>query len=280
MVRIEKFSDEYELIAPLYGMSASDLRDRDQRQGQFLQRWYVMDEERVVAAAVPWLRPDDRMFLAFRVEDVRAYGLLADVINQALNRPVSTMCEDAEAEHLKALMEAGFRIETTADRFVVSFMPALALLDRAWVPRGYAIRSVSDVDERRAFELDNEIRNLVPGTDGWVGDREWFGEELRSPEFDPSAYLIAVEEATDAYVGLLRIWRNPTGPRLGLIGILPEHRRRPMAAALLKQGLSAASTWGHDTFATETSPSNPHTYPRLVRMGFNRVGRFHQLTHT
>lgn len=277
-MRVEQFSDEYELIAPHYGMTASDLRARDQRQGQSVRRWYVIDEQRVVAAAVPWLRPDDRMFVAFQVEDVRAYRPLTETIGQALGRSVSTMCDDADREHLWALREAGFRIEMTDDRFVVPFASALTLVERAWVPSGYAIRSVSDVDEQRSFELDNQIRNLVPGTEGWIGDQAWFGEELRSPEFDPTAYLIAVEETTDSYVGLLRIWRNPSGPRLGLIGVLPKHRRVPIAAELLKQGLTAASTWGHDTFATETSPNNPHTYPRLVRMGMEKVGRFHQLT--
>ncbi len=150
---------------------------------------------------------------------------------------------------------------------------------RAWIPSGYAVRSVADVDEERAFALDNRVRSLVPGTDGWIGNRDWFSDELRSEELDPNAYLLAVEQATDEFAGLVRIWRNPDGPRLGLIGILPEHRRTPLAAALLKQGLEAASTWGHEAFGTETSLANKGTYPALRRMGLTPVGRFHQLLH-
>lgn len=165
------------------------------------------------------------------------------------------------------------------DRFVVPFDAILRRLERtAWVPTGYAIRSVDDVDEDRAFELDNKGWNLVPGTDGWRGDRVWFGEELRSDEFDPAAYLIAIEETTVTYAGLLRVWRNPDGSRPGLVAVLPEHRVHSLAAALLKQGLGAASQWGFDTLATETSPQSPATYPRLIRMGSQPVGRFHQLT--
>ena len=34
-------------------------------------------------------------------------------------------------------------------------------IQRAWVPTGYELRSVSAADEQRAFELDNAIRSLV-----------------------------------------------------------------------------------------------------------------------
>lgn len=278
-VQVVRFTDQYELVAPLYGLGANELRARDERQGQTLQRWFAVDDGTPVGAFLTWLRPDDRMFLMFRVTDPRAYNPLTDAAVDALGRSVSTMCDDAETDHLAALQDAGFRIEMTGDRFVIPFDAILRPLERAWVPNGYVIRSVVDVDEDRAFELDNKVRNLVPGTDGWYGDREWFGEELRSPEFDPSAYLIAVEEATDTYAGLLRVWRNPDGPRLGLVAVLPEHRVRSLAAALLKQGLKAASEWGFDTLATETSPQNPDTYLGLIRMGLQPVGRFHQLIH-
>ena len=276
-VRVVSFNDQYELVAPLYGLNADDLRARDERQGQALQRWVAIDDGTPVGAFLTWLRPDDRMFLMFKVSDPRAYRPLSDVAVDALGRSVSTICDDADTDHLEALQDAGFRIETTSDRFVIPFAAILRRVARAWVPSGYAIRSVIDLDEDRVFELDNKVRNLVPGTDGWYGDREWFGEELRSPGFDPSAYLVAVEEATDSYAGLLRIWRNLDGPRLGLVAVLPEHRVRSLAAALLKQGLQAASEWGFDELATETSPQNPDTYPGLIRMGLQPVGRFHQL---
>lgn len=277
-VRVERFTAEYDLVAPLYGVQPQELRARDDRQGQARQRWYAIDDGRVIGAVLTWLRPDGRMFLMFRVDDVRAYGPLTDTVVEALGRSVSTMCDDAESDHIRALQDAGFRVEMTGDRFVVPFDAILRRLERAWVPKGYVIRSIADVDEDRAFELDNKVRSLVPGTDGWYGDREWFSEELRSTEFDSTAYLIAIEETTDTYAGLLRIWRNSDGPRLGLVAVLPEHRVHSLAAALLKQGLLAASEWGFDTLATETSPQNQDTYPGLIRVGLQPVGRFHQLT--
>ncbi|MDJ0663785.1 MAG: GNAT family N-acetyltransferase [Acidimicrobiia bacterium] len=276
-MRVVRFTNQYELVAPLYDIGADDLRARDERQGQSLQRWFAIDDGVPVGAFLTWLRPDDRMFLMFKVTDPRSYRPLSNVAVDVLGRSVSTVCEDAETDHLAALRDAGFRIETTSDRFVIPFDAILPRVARAWVPSGYVIRSVADLDEDRAFELDNKVRNLVPGTDGWYGDREWFGEELRSQEFDPSAYLIAVEEATDTYAGLIRVWRNLDGPRLGLVAVRPDHRVRSLAAALLKQGLQAASEWGFNTLTTETSPQNRNTYPGLIRMGLQPVGRFHQL---
>lgn len=276
-MQVVRFRDQYDAVAPLYDVDEAQLRARDERQSQELRRWFAVESGAPIGAVVTWLRPDDRLFLMFRVTDVGAYGPLTEAAAEALGRSVSTTCDDAEADRLAALQSAGFRIEMTNDRFVVPFDVALRFAQRAWVPSGYEIRSVADVDEGRAFDLDNAVRNLVPGTDGWVGDRQWFGEELRSEEFDPDAYLIAVEQATDAYVGLLRIWRNPDGPRLGLLAVLPEHRKRSLAAGLLKRGLQAASGWGYDTFTTETSPANSNTHPVLLRLGLEPVGRFHQL---
>lgn len=275
---VYRFTDEYELVAPLYAVTPSVLENRDRRQGQPLQRWFAQEGGRALGAVLTWLRPDDRLFLMFKVNDVRAYRPLVDAVDSALGRSYSTMLEAAETDRVAALQQCGFEVEMVAERFRITFSEVLGLLERAWVPTGYEIWSITDVDERKAFELDNAIRNLVPGTDGWYGDAAWFHDELNSPEFAADAYLIAIDQATGDHVGLLRIWRNPDGPRLGLIGVLPEHRSKPLAAALLKQGLHAASGWGYDSFLTETSPSNPHTFPRMKKLKSEQLGGFVQLT--
>jgi GNAT superfamily N-acetyltransferase len=75
----------------------------------------------------------------------------------------------------------------------------------------------------------------------------------------------------------VRVWRNASGPRLGLVGVLPEHRSQPLAAVLLRQALTAAAAWGFDTFVSETSPHNPSTYPRVQRLGLEPAARLVQL---
>lgn len=278
-MKVVRFSHEYELVAPIYSMDPTQLRHRDEAQRQSFQRWFAHEDGQAIGAVVTWLRPDDRMFLTFKVEDPQAFEPLVKAVATALHRSLSTTVDLGDADRVAALVDCGFEVETVGEGFRIPFSEVLPMVRRAWVPSGYRIDSVADVDERKAFALDNEIRNLVPGTDGWNGDPDWFHDELHSPEFDRDAYLIAVEQATDRYIGLLRIWRNPNGPRLGLIGVLPHHRGKPIAAALLKQGLEAASGWGNDSFVTETSPSNHNTYPRLTTLEAERLGQFAQLTH-
>jgi GNAT superfamily N-acetyltransferase len=136
------------------------------------------------------------------------------------------------------------------------------------------------VDEERLFVLDTTVRQDVPGTDGWRGDREWFREELaEAPPFDPTGYVVAVDDRTGGYVGLCRMWRNREGPRLGLIGVLRRYRATTIASALLRQTLIGAAGWGWETFTTEASVSNRHTHPRLVRIAAERTGRSLQMIH-
>ena len=160
---------------------------------------------------------------------------------------------------------------TPGTEFRIRFDRALARLRRATVPVGYTLHPANAVDPDELFILDGELRRLTPGTDGWRGDRGWFDEELaESPPFDPDGYLAATGPAGDL-AGLVRIWRNPDEPSLGLIGVLPEHRHTTIAAALLRTALTAASGWGSETFVAATSPANPVIYPRMERLGAQPV---------
>lgn len=221
-VEIVRFTDEYELAAGVYDMAAAELRARDERQRQPLQRWLAVSDGEAAAAVSTWWRPDDRTFLYFVGSDRDAYSLLTDAVVADLGRPVHTFVDAEDSELVEALGSAGFEVEVAEERFRIRFDRVLAWLRRSWVPSGFSIHPADTVDEDRSFILDNTLRQDTLGTDGWQGDRDWFHDELtESPPFDPSAYLVAVDDRTGDYVGLVRIWRNPTGPRFGLIGVLP-----------------------------------------------------------
>ena len=181
-----------------------------------------------------------------------------------------TICasgRDSRPDQIRALRQAGFVVETTAEAFKVEFSDALAKLQRAWLPSGFRIISAGAASLDLLLTLDNQLRQLVPGTDGWVGDLEWVRSELNEPPpFDPLAYLIAIEDSTGRYAGLVLVWRNEDGPRLGMVGVLPEYRHVPLAARLLKQSLTEASLWGFESFETETALTNAVLHPRLERL--------------
>lgn len=89
-VEIVRFTDEYELAAGVYDVAAAELRARDERQGQPLQRWLALRAGEAAAAVRIWWRPDDRTFLYFVGADRAAYSLLTDAVADAVGRPVHT----------------------------------------------------------------------------------------------------------------------------------------------------------------------------------------------
>lgn len=263
-MEIRRFSDEYEAVAPLYGLSGRELAARDR------DRWIAVDRGTVVAAAETLLRPDDRLFVSFKGEPTAA-SHLAGAVAEHFDCAVHATADEGSPLG-QALISRGCVVEMTSEQFEVSFESALRYVRRSSLPARYRLLDAAHSDRNRLFTLDNRVRNLVPGSDGWAGDREWFDDELT----DPAAYWIAADRAGDDYVGLARMWRNPTGPRFGLIGVLPEHRRPSPAAALLRATLDEAAAWGYETFTTETAVTNRTVHARLSKLG-TPTRRFHQL---
>ncbi|MGH8936700.1 MAG: hypothetical protein ACRDXD_10655, partial [Acidimicrobiia bacterium] len=187
-MEVVRFTDQYELAALVYDMSPDELRERDERQAQVLQRWVALTDGETVGAVSTWLRPDDRMFLYFVGPDRAAYPPLTAAVVESLRRTVHTLADAADRETIEALQNAGFRTELVEERFRIRFDRAVSWLDRAWVPTGFSIHRANSVDEDRLFTLDNTLRQDTPGTDGWRGDRAWFHDELaEAPPFDSSA---------------------------------------------------------------------------------------------
>ena len=240
----------------------------------------AVDEGVAVAVVTAWLRPDDRLFLVPGWTDASGLAALAASVGDELGRSVSLQV-DFDDDLIGVLLRERFVIETVSEAFEVPFDNVLGALARAKQTSGYSIVSAADAAEDRLFDLDNELRNLVRGTDGWSGDRAWFHQELsEAPPFDATAYLVAVHETSGDYVGLVRVWRNPAGPRLGIVGVLAPHRSTTLAAMLLGQALEAASRWGSATFLTEVSIEDQVLYPRALRYGGMSRGRFAQLTRS
>jgi hypothetical protein len=51
------------------------------------------------------------------------------------------------------------------------------------------------------------LRADLPGSDGWINDPQEFGEyTLDERQFDPATHLAAVDDAGQAFAGLVRVW--------------------------------------------------------------------------
>jgi GNAT superfamily N-acetyltransferase len=140
-------------------------------------------------------------------------------------------------------------------------------------PDGFGVISAAGSDVDRLSALDDALRQDVPGAARSRNDPAEFGRQtFTDPEFDPELYLIAVEAATGDYVGLVRVWITASGPRLGLIGVLPAYRRRGLATALLATALGVLGRRGQSEVRCEVDETDIASNALMASVAARRVG--------
>jgi RimJ/RimL family protein N-acetyltransferase len=194
-------------------------------------------------------RPDRRTFVFLRDAEPEAFGQLA------------------------AVTSSGFVPARRESEYVVDVATAHGRLRDARLPAGYSLVSVEEVAVDELRRLDDRLRQDVPGTDGWEWDAAGFLDETYDPEqFDPRLYWIAVQRPGGEHVGLVRVWRRPDAYRLGLIGVLPQHRRQGIAVGLLGQVFGVLDGLGVGEVVMEIDDANEASRGLLVGLGARRIG--------
>jgi GNAT superfamily N-acetyltransferase len=234
--------------------------------------WRAMDGDLVAGEVSARLRPDNRWFLYFDTWRADAYPPLANAVARDLGRDLYVTLEDAEYDALDACAEAGFAVHRRESYYRMPTDPAITGLAAAKLPAGLDILSAGDADITRLRLLDDALRQDVPGSAGWRWDAEEFRAETFSRFFDPATYLIAIDRAGGEYAGLVRIWRNRAGPRLGLIATLARYRRRGVARALLGQAFTVLAARGDTSVVGEADDTNVACLSLLAGLGARRYG--------
>jgi GNAT superfamily N-acetyltransferase len=234
--------------------------------------WRALDGELVAGEVTARLRPDNRWFVYFDTWRADACPPLADAVARDLGRDLYVTLEDAEYDALDACMQAGFAVNRRESYYRIPVDPALTGLAGAALPAGLGVLSAADADITRLRLLDDALRQDVPGCEGWRWDAEQFRAETFSPFFDPATYLVAVDQASGQYAGLVRIWRNRAGPRLGLIATLAPYRRRGIARALLGQAFAVLAARGDTSVVGEVDDTNAASLSLLTGLGARRYG--------
>jgi uncharacterized protein YndB with AHSA1/START domain/ribosomal protein S18 acetylase RimI-like enzyme len=236
-------------------------------------RWRAVVGDRTVGTAMLRLRPDDRTFVVLRSGQPGAYAPLLAAITDEVDGPLHTEVDADDVEALDHLGSYDFEVARRAGTYVIPVGDARARLRDADWPEGYSPVGVDDVDEDDLRELDDALRQDVPGTDGWRWDVRGFREETyESPAFDPELYRVARHDRTGTHVGLVRIWNNPDTPRLGLIAVDAAHRRRGLARSMLADVFAVLERRGASEVRTETDDGNHAARRLLLDLGARRTG--------
>ena len=218
------------------------------------------------------LRPDNRCFVYFDTWRADAYRPLADAVARDLGRDLYVTLEDGEHDALDACAEAGFAVHRRESYCRIPIDHAVTGLAGAELPAGLGVLSAASADITWLRLLDDALRQDVPGCEGWLWDAEQFRAETFSRFFDPATYLVAVDRASGEYAGLVRIWRNRAGPRLGLIAMLARYRRRGVARALLGRAFAVLAARGATSVAGEVDDTNVASVSLLTGLGARRYG--------
>lgn len=225
-------------------------------------------------------RPDRRCVVRPAGAWTAAAAARAVALGERGGVPVVVHLADRATDERDILVSAGFAIVRREAVIAFEAGTALEALAGATLPAGgEKIRSAAEVDEDALRLLDDELRQDVPGTSGWRSTPEEFREHTYADRaFDPRTYLVAVDPG-GALLGLVRVWMNLSGPRLGLVGVRRAHRRRGIAAALLARALRAVAETGAEDVTAEYDVLNRASHALAERLGARRLGTTLELVH-
>ncbi|MFC8801231.1 GNAT family N-acetyltransferase [Promicromonospora sp. NPDC057138] len=176
-----------------------------------------------------WLRPDDKWVLLLPA-DTEIWPAVIAERPRRIDRLLVSRPESAERTEGPVLAGAGFRRDRTEQAWRI---PLDGITAGAPVSDTHRLVPVTECDLARVTALDNEVRQSVPGCEGWSGTVADLRGTLEDDEFDPDLYLVAVHRKTGAYDGLVRVWFRRPVPRLGCIGVVPAWRRTRLAPLML-----------------------------------------------
>jgi GNAT superfamily N-acetyltransferase len=240
------------------------------------ERWIATRGAQAAGRLRVLVRPDRRTSLYLRDVADDAYAPLLDAVLLLRGEDLYIEVDEAATQVLDLLAARGFSVQRREHHYLVPTRlsgAGSADASSGRVPAGFGFISAADSDVDRLRELDDALRQEVPGAVGWRNDPLRFAEQtFGDPEFDRATYLIAVEEGTGDYAGLARIWVRPRVSRLGLIGVLPTYRRRGLAVALIARTFGVLSARGQTELSCEVDETNAASNALMAGLGARRVG--------
>jgi ribosomal protein S18 acetylase RimI-like enzyme len=229
--------------------------------------WHALEDDLVVGRGEASRRPDGRIFVSIDAWHDAAFDRLAGDMQAALPRPMHTVVDEADLDLTVRWQRAGFRTRRREWEYAVPTDPVTTGLDTARPPSGVTIMAFGSAQEAPLRALERTIRDEVAAGPGWHD----MPVEIHVPAvLDPSKYTVAAQSGY--YVGLLRVAMVTRLPRIGLIAVPAERRRRGIARALLAHTLGALHHVGKPTASAEVTESNVAAATLFEGIGARRTG--------
>ncbi|MEU6091699.1 GNAT family N-acetyltransferase [Streptomyces sp. NPDC047085] len=217
--------------------------------------WLAVEDDREVGRGDAVRRPDGRMFVSIDAWQGAVFDRLAAAMVADLPTPLYVVVDETDREVRAGWERAGFTTGRREREYAVPTDPRVTGLDAVRPPSSVTIVPAGEAQEDLLRVLDRAIRDEVEATVGW---RTMPAEVLPRPAgvtiVDPSKYAVA--ELSGRYVGLIRVAPVPRRPRIGLIAVLADERRRGIARALLAHSLGSLHRSGSASAWAEVDESN------------------------
>jgi ribosomal protein S18 acetylase RimI-like enzyme len=238
--------------------------------------WHALVDDEVAGKAHAVRRPDRRFFVAIDAWRDDVFDALLDAVVHDLPHELSTIAAEADDIELARWTRRAFQIRRQDDEYEIPLDGVDGPV--APVPAGYSLLSPAEADIDEVCRLDEELRRTVPPTRAWVNDRDEFAEQmLHSTVFRPGTHLVAVEQATRAYVGLVRVWVTRRWAKLAFVGVRPAHRRRGLARAMVAATFGPLRDQGIDLVLAEADADDVPSQALLAGFGARRTGGTYEL---
>ncbi len=231
---------------------------------------YIRGNE--TASAYATCRPDRRWFVSIDAWDEEAYAPLMAAMQEDLRHDLYTNMSGDDEEGLRRWQQFGFEIARREIVFKIPVDPAMTGLTDPSPPDGIVLIAADAADETQLRELDDRLRADVPGSRGWLNDPAEFREyTFDERHFDPSTYLVAVDDSRQEFAGLVRVWTSARHHRLGLIGVTAPYRRRGLARALIAAAFRPLHERGVSHVSAEADATNHASISLLESIGAART---------
>lgn len=235
------------------------------------RHWHALGDDRVVGRAEASRRPDGRIFLSVDAWHDAVFDQLAEAMLADLPRPLYTVVDEDDLDLLCRWERIGFGPRRREWEYVVPTDPRITGLGSTPAPPGVTTLAAGEALEAPLRMLDRVIRDEVEATVGW---RNMPAEVLANPDgtalLEPARYAVAAQSGQ--YVGLVRVAPLPRRPRIGLIAVRADRRRRGIARALLAEVLGSAHRRGIASVSADVHQSNGAALALFEGVGARRAG--------